>query len=368
MENKVFEVKIKMLAPIWTGGVENECDRLHETGIIGSLRWWHEAVVRGLGGYACDPTDKDKRCELSGKEKTDEERRKNMCPVCYLFGCGGWKRRFRLEVKHKGEFVPFQLATLDKKDNFNYWWLSQIFANSINSQLPFGDIILKFTLLNDDGIEKQLKSLLSIMSHLGAIGAKTQYGFGQFDFEEKMRLENSINTIRDFLKANNFKQDTNNDKWYSLEKFWFYKIQLPSENKLIKKFQRANIVGSDTSQNNYLPVSFDIRYKLPGSDDSGLRQSYYNLLNGDKNIKKQKTKELFGMLGNEKIGGRIFVSHLFKREEEDDNYILRVWGFTEENVGVIIGKELKKMFGFEDAPYMKKGTDILKDIGGENNE
>ncbi|HHF52316.1 MAG TPA: type III-B CRISPR module RAMP protein Cmr1, partial [Candidatus Aminicenantes bacterium] len=40
-------MKIKTLTPIWTGGVGGRCDRLHETGIIGSLRWWYEAIVRG---------------------------------------------------------------------------------------------------------------------------------------------------------------------------------------------------------------------------------------------------------------------------------------------------------------------------------
>ena len=71
------ELKIKTLTPIWTGGVEGKCDRLHETGIIGSMRWWYEAIVRGLGGYACDPTGEG-RCELTGKERTDEERKKRM--------------------------------------------------------------------------------------------------------------------------------------------------------------------------------------------------------------------------------------------------------------------------------------------------
>lgn len=52
---KSMSIKIKTLTPIWTGGVNGECEILHETGIIGSMRWWYEAIVRGLGGYACDP-------------------------------------------------------------------------------------------------------------------------------------------------------------------------------------------------------------------------------------------------------------------------------------------------------------------------
>ena len=43
--NKDVRYKLTTLTPLWTGGVSGRCDRLHETGIIGSLRW----VVRGGG-------------------------------------------------------------------------------------------------------------------------------------------------------------------------------------------------------------------------------------------------------------------------------------------------------------------------------
>lgn len=52
-----MKIKLKTLTPLWTGGVDGRCDRVHETGIIGSLRWWYEAIVRGPEGWACDPTD-----------------------------------------------------------------------------------------------------------------------------------------------------------------------------------------------------------------------------------------------------------------------------------------------------------------------
>ena len=83
-----MEIRLRTLTPIWTGGVNQTPDRLHETGLIGSLRWWYEALVRGLGGYACDPTSDD-RCP--GKDG-------NRCVACELFGCTGWGRKFRLQV------------------------------------------------------------------------------------------------------------------------------------------------------------------------------------------------------------------------------------------------------------------------------
>jgi CRISPR-associated protein Cmr1 len=79
-------IRLKTLTPLWTGGVDQQCDRLHETGLLGSLRWWYEALVRGLGGSACDPTD-NSPCRDDGH-----------CAACELFGCTGWSRKFRLRV------------------------------------------------------------------------------------------------------------------------------------------------------------------------------------------------------------------------------------------------------------------------------
>lgn len=90
-----LEIKLKTLTPLWTGGVEQTCDRLHETGLLGSLRWWYEALVRGLGGYACDPTS-NSRCEYDSTKPEPPE--KQLCAACYLFGCTGWARKFRLRV------------------------------------------------------------------------------------------------------------------------------------------------------------------------------------------------------------------------------------------------------------------------------
>lgn len=132
-----MQIKIETLTPLWTGDANGNCETIKETGIIGSLRWWYEALVRGLGGYACDPTSSNK-CELNGKERSDKERAKKLCPVCYLFGCGGWKRRFRLEVTNEGS-IPFQLVTWNKT---NYNWLSKVFEKSIDSNLPYGEVKL----------------------------------------------------------------------------------------------------------------------------------------------------------------------------------------------------------------------------------
>lgn len=128
-----MEIKLKTLTPIWTGGVTTgRMDRIHETGLIGSLRWWYEATVRGLYGDVCDPTsDKpEDRCQFDAKtyEKTKnvEDGLAGVCPVCRLFGCTGWKRRFELQATAI-DLQPFWLATKDKPQKFNHWWLSEVY-------------------------------------------------------------------------------------------------------------------------------------------------------------------------------------------------------------------------------------------------
>ena len=96
MESGPITFRVKTLTPLWTGGSDGKMDRVHETGIIGSIRWWYEVIARGLGYYVCDPTDSDTRCPTENKE----EKKKEYCPACLLFGATGYRRRFRISISH----------------------------------------------------------------------------------------------------------------------------------------------------------------------------------------------------------------------------------------------------------------------------
>ncbi|MBX7237236.1 MAG: type III-B CRISPR module RAMP protein Cmr1 [Caldilineales bacterium] len=99
-----LEIAIRTLTPLWTGGVDGSMDRVHETGLLGSLRWWYEAVVRGLGGSACDPTehacifDLDNYKKAAGLPERQRLSAAGLCDACQLFGATGWRRRFRLQI------------------------------------------------------------------------------------------------------------------------------------------------------------------------------------------------------------------------------------------------------------------------------
>ncbi len=101
MSDLAKEWHLKALTDLWTGSVRLEQrnnqlqerivpDRLVLPGLLGSLRWWFEVLVRGLGAAACDPSEVNTRCP-------DQQGRR--CVVCELFGCTGWGRKFRFEVR-----------------------------------------------------------------------------------------------------------------------------------------------------------------------------------------------------------------------------------------------------------------------------
>lgn len=107
MTTAALDINCRPLTPIWTGDVGQKGARLRETGLIGSLRWWYEATLRGAGFYACDPSNSP--CVYE-----DSANLADICLACQLFGCTGYSRRFRFEIDSAG--VPGQLREVKLKN------------------------------------------------------------------------------------------------------------------------------------------------------------------------------------------------------------------------------------------------------------
>ncbi len=137
---------------IHTGGIDGEA-RFNMTGLIGSIRWWMEALVRGMGGYACSPTSEN-RCELDnqkfqqlldtlGYHQAIGRMRKDICPVCQFFGCGGLSSAFKwslddrsLEVLEVDRGATIALMPLRPISPELYW----LFANTLKIITQYGSI------------------------------------------------------------------------------------------------------------------------------------------------------------------------------------------------------------------------------------
>ncbi len=180
-------VKIRTRTPLWTGGVDSgTMDRIHETGIIGSLRWWYEAIVRGLGGWACDPSehtcsfDVDKYRKSAASDERQRLRDAGLCDVCQVFGTTGWRRRFRLEVHPlEGEFdvtegmFPSGRIHPDRRNPYRTggWLLRGGYH---------GEMELKF-IGNKEVLWCEILPVLLFVEKWGALGAKTPLGYGVFE-------------------------------------------------------------------------------------------------------------------------------------------------------------------------------------------
>ena len=140
MANGERTYQLEALTDLWTGDLNGKEKRLITTGLLGSIRWWFEVLVRGLGGSACDPT---------GTKCKD----RNHCVVCELFGCTGWARKFRFEVLDENSGT--KTKQIKQKETFS----------------------LRFTPLRPIRGEEWalLDATLRLIAEYGAIGGKTVF-------------------------------------------------------------------------------------------------------------------------------------------------------------------------------------------------
>ncbi|GBD27787.1 hypothetical protein HRbin30_03143 [bacterium HR30] len=209
----------KALTPIWTGDADRKSDRLIPTGLMGSLRWWFEVLVRGLGGKACDPTSPARCPHPDVKEPTKPG---HHCVVCELFGCTGWARKFRMMV-------------LDEHYN--------VIQNQINADQIF---ILRFIPLRPIYPEEWclLDCTLRIIAEYGAIGGRTvlkpsdelnrqnalhhkDYGLIQYiSGPENWHCEKTREDLKNYVGRQRWRNDQNREhdfSWTSFQNFWCVK-------------------------------------------------------------------------------------------------------------------------------------------------
>lgn len=196
MSGENLEIRLGTLTPLWTGGVAaGKVDRIHETGILGSLRWWYEAIVRGLGGEACDPSTG--KCRFDGeayeKSQADDERQRlrdaGLCDVCQVFGATGWRRRFRLTILDNT--TPDSSVESKAKANRSYtdsrgtahtptWY----FPNNPSDKPRSGNLILQIQSLAPSFSAEVIAGLVQFIADWAALGARAQMGFGVIELEE----------------------------------------------------------------------------------------------------------------------------------------------------------------------------------------
>lgn len=228
--------KFQALTDIWTGDARGQDAKLIPTGLLGSIRWWFEVLVRGLGGSACDPTRDGNRCPEKRPAPLDNG---HHCVACELFGCTGWARKFRFDV-------------LDREGNVK--------RNAIRAGKEFRIKITPLRPIHEEEWEL-LDATFRLIAGWGAIGGKTifkpsdeegrsglphhrDYGIiekinGPADLDGKAR-----DRIEAYLKEKRWRKCGQNAfTWASLERFWFVEGGFHLARKSAKKSTFNHVLG-----------------------------------------------------------------------------------------------------------------------------
>jgi CRISPR-associated protein Cmr1 len=348
-------IALKTLTPLWTGGVDGKSDRLHVTGIIGSLRWWYEAIVRGLGGYVSDPTADapaarsafdTKAYELAKRDNASEsealrEGIKAVCPVSYLFGATGWARLFQLQAIA----VPAAPLHFRTTVNMNKNWLSRIFGGESQSidnlQVPYGDLRLRFVPRGYDTgyATHQFTLALCFAAEYGGLGARLQHGFGQIVLTalpsemQKVTIASGLTELANRLRSGEFKASGPvMDTPFDLRNFISLTYQVPASSLSAFTGNRAHLGNAQKrTESNYLPCAFDLRYK--GSGEWGMRRWLENP-NGSKRWRHRDANVLMGVSKKkgeldreeDRQAGRLCFGMPYR--VDGGNYRLQVFGFA----------------------------------------
>ncbi len=219
-------IKLKTLTPIWTGDIDSKSDSLQSTGIIGSLRWWTEAILRGMDKFACDPVEDDP-CP------TNEEIAQ-YCPACLIFGATGMRRMFRLHMS--GGKKTFDVGTINlKPDKRNRGWY-------LGSGL-IGKINLDVISLDKNFEENLILVPLTVAAKWGAIGARTQHGYGVVELENcpEIKFDSFRETLEALLKKERLgslkieERSGDNISLPNIKEMFFAKVQFEADNSWWKE-------------------------------------------------------------------------------------------------------------------------------------
>jgi len=398
------------LTPLFTGNVDKDSSVIHEAAVVGSMRSWYAAIVRALGGYVCEKTsednDLDKSCNFTKQYKDEikamaddpfESALDKICPVCKLFGCTGWSRRFRITIK---DLDPFPLFFVSNKDAYqsNAAWLWRVFGGKafggtrtgrgLDAKYTFKNSVLWPSAINDNKRIFNIKivslapnaanyveiawNLLAFMSKYGAIGAKNQHGFGQIKMNDDKYIgadEECIKVVNDEISEynRNFNADKSSDDAFNLKHAFSLTFQLK---KGIGIYNNSKTIGDIPSNYNYefIPCSFDVRYKSKAKnpftnegEDYGLRPHFKKFLDDKPTLEK-----LMGVAdaknNKDRSASKICVSHLW-RENPNDTYKLKIWGYIPGNFSLKVDNVEAIIENFitanDDQDGMFSGAEVL---------
>jgi len=361
-------LRLKTLTPIWLGDIDRNSGVAKPSGLIGSLRFWYEGILRSHGRYVCNPLGK-------GDHDREEDRcaEDSPCYACKLFGATGLARSFRLSIAGL-EPTPVFFRASRGIAAVTGNWLWNIFGGEATGgrryKGPDGRNRFEFgvkALWSDKPFEIRItprggadaKRSFSLVAHvvktaseLGGVGAKTQLGFGQVKLLSahaewpNLDAREMEQAASEYLRAGERRPVTGERFTLALERFFSHRYTLtggPPPN--------LEDIGVPPPgfRESYIPCAFDIRYKYQSRNprsgqgtDRGIRPTI------EREFGKSFGRKTFGYSdGDDARGGRIHVSHIYREEAGTGPWRLRIWGDVDNKADVerVIEAHLEERFG-----------------------
>jgi|GEM_PF-717528 len=322
IDDQMMEIKLKTLTPLWTGGIDTgKMDRIRETGVLGSLRWWFEVLVRSVGGMVNDTTadnngglNLDKYKALPDDKKRDPAclREAKLCDVSQIFGATNWKRRFRLEIvdatTHEKEANVHQEVALhdykyfnqyQKKDVNPTWW----FPKDEKDKPRSGNLTLKIIPLSSSFNPEIIAGLIQFIADWGALGARTQMGFGVVSPDKGNRIVTKA--LYDHLME--------------IKGAHVYPTLPSLKNMFFAKIRKKN--GLTFSEKDPFVLKYHLRQLFAQHRDSNNKD--------EEQAEKRIRHFIMGTIGKDTMAAKIKMSRPYILSDHD-HYAIRLWGWIPE--------------------------------------
>lgn len=323
-------IQLKLITPIWTGNIDSRTDFIQSTGIIGSLRWWMETILRGMGYYVCDPVSDDRCPKKINNDLT-------YCSACLILGATGKRRLFRIEINDKDVRKVFEGGTINIKPSARNrgWFLGSGLTGKVELRIIPLDRRAEISLF--------LLPLL-IAAKWAAIGARTQHGYGIVELSNAsgLKIEAFKKSLNKIIEGESLRSETDKDKNNSsntelpnLKDMFFAKVQFKvnsedwwaevdgikqvlNHNDMRLKEKNSRILKAWYNSGS-VPIAPAIKNWLRFQDGKQLWRTQNN------NTNFSIEKWLFGTTGNDKSTSKINISCAYRIN--DSLWEFRIWGW-----------------------------------------
>lgn len=297
-------IKLQILTPLWTGGVDGTSEVARATGVIGSLRWWYEAIQRAFGHRCCDPSNHEpgsRDCACDGRGVR--------CNVCATYGATGISRALRIEVSG-GTPIGFT-GNLNVKPRGNRqnrgWYLGPGLT---------GQPVLRIVPLRRDTDVGAVVLPLKLVAGWSALGARTQIGYGV------VRLQDDLEAM--CLPAFQSAEDTTGlpnlrDMFFAKvgfeverEDWWRRVAGLADLGSRLEEWVKSSSVPIAPAMKDWLRFGSNERSPLPGIES------------------REHADFVFGKVQrDDRVRSRLCISCAYRRSAQVWEF--RVWGWLPRN-------------------------------------